>query len=186
MFDRPYRTPEPVNVTLLIDADENVWMSDPPQERMMMHANAMHTCGSVLVGGLGLGIYPQYAANRADGATRFTIVERSPEVVALIEPVLCAALSVEYRIVQQPIDEFLESTDEQFDTIFLDTWETLDPKRLPPINRLRDRALSRLRPGGTVLLWGYRWMVEMFTDACRRFLALDPAQRAERRGVWPY
>jgi GNAT superfamily N-acetyltransferase len=64
-----------------------------------------------------------------------------------------------------------------YDTIFLDTWESLDAARLPEINRLRELALSHLTPDGRVLLWGYRWIMRLFEDACRQLLAIAPDHR---------
>jgi hypothetical protein len=176
VFDRTYRSTGPIDVTALVDQRGRVWMSDPPQERMMMHANAMRSHGSVLVGGLGLGIFPQYAASRRE-VEGFTIVERSPEVISLIEPVLRESVSLPVTIIHSSLEEYLAECTDRFDTVFLDTWETLEPKRLPTVNSLRNASAARIREGGTILLWGYRWMVEMFVDACERFYALDPAQR---------
>jgi hypothetical protein len=65
----------------------------------------------------------------------------------------------------------------RYDTIFLDIWETLNAAHLPMINRMRDLALRHLAPDGRVLLWGYRWMVRLFEDACRQLLAVAPAER---------
>ena len=66
---------------------------------------------------------------------------------------------------------------ERYDTIFLDTWETLDAAHLPAINSMRDRAIQHLAPGGRVLLWGYRWMVRLFEDACHQLLVIAPQER---------
>ena len=176
VFGRQFHSSRPIEVTVLSDRRGNVWMSDPPQERMMMHASAMRSRGSVLVGGLGLGIFPQYAA-AVDGVTRFTIVERSVDVIALVEPILRRVLPVPFNIVHQPIETYLSECADRFDTIFLDTWETLEPRRLPTINTLRHAAAACLTPGGRVLLWGYLWMVEMFVEACVRFFSFDLTNR---------
>jgi hypothetical protein len=76
------------------------------------------------------------------------------------------------------VEVYLSSPFEtRYDTIFLDTWETLDATHLPHVNRLRDLALHHLLPGGRVLLWGYGWMVRLFEAACRQLLAVAPAER---------
>ena len=83
IFDRIYEAREPFPVRALIDPSGALWMSDTPQERMMMYNNAMASRGHILIGGLGLAMYPQYAASRAE---RFTIVEQSRAVVEIVGP----------------------------------------------------------------------------------------------------
>ena len=132
IFGRPYRLSAPFDCRLLFDPAGRLWMSNTPQEHIMMYNNAAHSWGHVLVGGLGLGLYPQYAlAGVAGQATGFTIIERSPIVRELVEPVLRAALDVPLEVRTAGIEEYLaSSTGERFDTIFLDTWDTLDAARL--------------------------------------------------------
>jgi len=179
IFDRVYRTSAPLDCRLLFDAENRLWMSDTPQERIMMINNGRRSRGHVLIGGLGLGLYPQYAAAGSAGeATRFTVIERSEIVCEIVAPTLGAALNTPMAIDLRDIGEFLsEPAAQQFDTIFLDTWETIDAAHLPEINTLRDQALRHLAPDGRLLLWGYGWMLELFENACRQLLALPPEAR---------
>jgi hypothetical protein len=156
-------------------------MSDTPQERMMMYNNGSQSLGRVLVGGLGLGLYPQFAAVGAAGeAVDFTVIESSQVVRDIVEPTLSAALQAPLEVHIGDIEEFLKGTaTTRYDTIFLDTWDTLDAVHLPRINRLRDLAVGHLASKGQVLLWGYRWMVRLFEDACRQLLKIAPDQREE-------
>lgn len=180
---RWYQLPRPLDCRGLYDPNGTLWMSDTPQERMMMFNNAMASSGRVLIGGLGLGLYAQYVAPRARA---MTIVERSPEVVEIvwpqIEPAITKAMGgTRPSIVIADIGSFLAApATRSYDTIFLDTWETLDATRLPKINHLRQLAMEHTSPGGRVLLWGYRWMVRMFLDACAALLHMPPAQRESR------
>jgi hypothetical protein len=181
VFGDPYRLSVPFECRLLFDPDGRLWMSDTPQERIMMCNNARHTWGKVLVGGLGLGLYPQYAAiGIVGGATRFTIIEQSVPVQEVVQPTVEAALSVPLEVSTGDIQTYLAGpVSTRYDTIFLDTWATLDAAQLPAINRLRDLAVRHLSPEGRVLLWGYRWMVRLFEDACRQLLSVAPSQRRE-------
>jgi hypothetical protein len=124
-------------------------------------------------------VYPQYAAAGAAGeATRFTVIERSPLVRAIVEPTLRGALRVPLEVQTGDAEAYLAGpVVTRYDTIFLDTWETLDAANLPELNRLRDLGQCHLAPGGRILLWGYRWMVRLFEEACRQLLAIRPAQR---------
>ena len=180
IFDRYYETAESFSVHALLDTAGKLWMSDTPQERMMMYNNASASRGHILIGGLGLALYPQYAAARAD---RFTIVEQSRAVAEIVGPTLDRALRnrpqpVSFRILLADVDGFLSAPPlAQYDTIFLDTWDTLDAANLPTINGLRDQAIRHLAPNGRVLLWGYRWMVRLFETACRQLLRVPPGER---------
>lgn len=147
----------------------------------MMVNNGLRTRGHTLVGGLGLGLYPQYAAEGAAGsATHFTVIEQSEVVCEIVAPTLEVALDVPVSIHIDDAETYLAGpVAEHYDTIFLDTWETLDAAHLPVVNTLRDQALRHLAPNGRLLLWGYGWMLALFVDACQQLLALAPDQRAE-------
>jgi hypothetical protein len=179
VFGRPMRLTQPLECRLLFDPEDRLWMSDTPQERIMMYNNSLRSGGSVLVGGLGLGLYLQYAATGAVGqATRFTVIERSSVIVDIVKPTLSVSLPVPLEISMGDVMARLYGQpSERYDTIFLDTWETLDAAHLPTINSMRDRAIQHLAPGGQVLLWGYRWMVRLFEDACRQLLTIVPQER---------
>lgn len=181
IFDRAYRLSTPLDCRLLYDPQGRLWMSDTPQERIMMVNNGRRSGGHVLIGGLGLGLYPQVAQTGSVGAaTRFTVIERSPVVVDIVAPTLEAALDVPLALHIGDAAEVLAGPVEQrFDTVFLDTWDTLDAAHLPHVNALRDLALRHLTPDGRVLLWGYGWMLALFEDACRKILALPPRARID-------
>lgn len=180
IFNMRYVTPDDVEVSLLYDLDDCLWMSDTPQERMMMYANAKQAKGKTLIGGLGLGIYPQYAQFGAAGnASSFVIVERDQDVIQLIKPILERTLKVPFVIVNETIEGFLDSTKEKFDEIFIDTWETLEPKTLPLVNHVKEKALLRLSWGGMIHLWGYKWISEMYNDACMRYLHVQKDERVK-------
>lgn len=189
VFGRPYRLAVPLDCRFLYDPEGRLWMSTTPQERIMMCNSGRRSRGHVLVGGLGLGLYPQYAVRgAAGGATRFTAIEQSPAVRAMVEPTIRAALTVPLEVRTGNVESLLcGPVSDCYDTVFLDTWETLDAALLPQVNDLRDQALRHLAPGGEVLLWGYGWMVRLFEDACRLLLAQPAGQRRswlkQRAGV---
>ncbi|MBN1123259.1 MAG: hypothetical protein JXJ17_19465 [Anaerolineae bacterium] len=170
----------PLAVRGLVTPDERLWMSDVPQERLMMFNNAQLTQGRVLVGGLGLGLYPQYALPNVGG---MVIVEQNAALVEVVRPVVTVAAEaygVPVEIQIGDVEEYLRSEPEtRYDTIFLDTWDTLDAAHLPTVNRLRDLAMDHLTEDGHILLWGYRWMVRLFEAACEQLLTVDPAERTE-------
>lgn len=179
--ERTIQLPYPLDCRGLYDPSGLLWMSDTPQERLMMYNNAQASQGNILVGGLGLGLYPQYVAPRARS---LTIVERSQAIADIvwpqIAPTLAQALDARpLRLIIADVGRFLARAPEAaYDTIFLDTWEDLNATRLPYVNFLRDLAIRHLAPNGRVLLWGYRWMVRLFEDACRDLLRRPPPERS--------
>jgi hypothetical protein len=176
---RAVRFSDPMEVRGLITSTGRLWMSDVPQERLMMYNNACRSQGRVLVGGLGVGLYPQYAI--LHGVKSLVIVEQERAVKQVVEPVVriaAEAHGVGLEVQVDTIEEILRSEAvPHYDTIFLDTWDTLDAVHLPYVNHLRDLAIPHLRPGGRVLLWGYRWMVRLFEQACQQLLGLPPENR---------
>lgn len=179
--ERTIQLPYPLDCRGLYDPSGLLWMSDTPQERLMMYNNAQASQGNILVGGLGLGLYPQYVAPRARS---LTIVERSQAIADIVWPQIAPALAQTLgarplRLIIADVERFLARAPEiAYDTIFLDTWEDLNATRLPYVNFLRDLAIRHLAPDGRVLLWGYRWMVRLFEDACRDLLRQPPQERS--------
>ena len=182
VFGLPYKLAMPFDCRLLFDPDGEMWMSSTPQEHIMMVNNARRSRGNVLVGGLGLGLYPQYATRGVIGAAeQFTIVERSQVVCDIVVPLIETTLDVPVTIRRGEIEAFLSGDVEtKFDTVFLDTWPDLDPLFLPAINSLRDHAVKHLAPDGEILLWGYQWMVSLFLAACKQVLGVP----AKKRDSW--
>ena len=178
--DRTFRLDTTLPVRGLVMNDGTLWMSDVPQERLMMYNNARQSRGRVLIGGMGLGLYAQYALPYVDS---MTIVEADSLILNIISPLVriaaqAADVSVSTR--RGDIADFLSaSPDERYDTIFLDTWDTIDAAILPQVNGLRDMAIKHLAPGGQVLLWGYGWMLSLFETACRALLTPQPEVRLE-------
>jgi len=179
--ERTIQLPYPLDCRGLYDPSGLLWMSDTPQERLMMYNNAQASQGNILIGGLGLGLYPQYVASRARS---LTIVERSRAIADIVWPQIAPALAQTLgtrplRLIIADVERFLARAPEvAYDTIFLDTWEELSATRLPYVNLLRDLAIQHLAPDGRVLLWGYRWMMRLFEDACRDLLRQPPQARS--------
>lgn len=149
-----------------IDQDESshiVWMGDSIQERLMMWEAAKRCRGHVLCGGLGMGIFPQFALSMR-GVSSVHVVEMDPAVISLIESNWAQKTwprRSECSISPNSIEEFLKGTDERFDTVYIDTWDALTYEYLPHVNYLKELARKTLKPSGEVLLWGYDLMVRL-------------------------
>jgi hypothetical protein len=141
------------------------WMADTLVERSMMLLGAREAKGKVLVGGLGLGIYPQIVLYLKRPVTSITIVETHPDVIRLIEPCLtqfAQSYDIPVRIVPDTIENFMQNTNERFDTIYLDTWGDLHYKFLGYINYLVSLASKIATPEGKIQCWGYNFMYKEF------------------------
>jgi hypothetical protein len=144
------------------------WMSDTIQERCMMHAAAKLARGKVLVGGLGLAIYPQLVFHMQRPIESITILEQNANVIELVQEPWQKTLNnlqkQQVLIVEGTIEDYLQQTEESFDTFYFDTWEDCDPRFLPHVNYLIQLALSKCTPTGQIQCWGYAQMVDTFVE----------------------
>jgi len=171
------------------------WMSDSMQERYMMFAAAKKARGKVLVGGLGLAIYPQFVFYLQRPIQSITILEKNATVMKLVRDPWINSLSDEQKqqvnIIEGTIEDYLQETEESFDTIYIDTWDDADPRFLPHLNYLVQLALPKCTPTGQVQCWGYALAVQSFVDYAVSYVKqafpledyyLDPA--LERFSQW--
>ena len=162
-----------------------VWMGDSIQERLMMWEAAKRSRGRVLCGGLGMGIFPQFAMSfpRVDSVH---VVEMDPGIISLIESTWAKSpwpRRSGCSISQSPIEKYLQETGEKFDTVYIDTWDALTFDYLPHVNYLKELSRKTLNPGGEILLWGYDLMVRLALGQAKHilsrrehFLAADDSQ----------
>ncbi len=142
------------------------WMSDSGEERCMMFAAAKQAKGHVLVGGLGLGIYPQCVLALQRPIVSMTIIERNPDIIDLMTSAWLQTHpehAEHVTIIEGTIEAYLSDTERIFDTVYLDTWEDADPRFLAHVNYLLTLASRHCAVGGTMQCWGYANMVETFT-----------------------
>lgn len=168
LYGRQLVLAAPVLWTLVYEG-ATLWMSDTPQERLMMLRGTAGMAGHVLVAGGGLGMYPQYL-RRYTRTTRITVVERHPDVVAALRSTIGTDAAIE--IVHAPFEQFIaEAGPRTFDGCYIDIHPTIDPRWLPWLNWLRDRCAPRI--DGPLRIWGYHWMVrELVAGLEREYLPL--------------
>lgn len=148
-----------------------VWMSDVPMERGTNRDFVRQAHGDVLIGGLGLGLIvapllatPEVPARygRPSRTVRsVTVIERNPDVAALIGPHLDAyrarvAPSIPLRIVVGDVYDHapvLRAAGETFDTVYFDVWPTICGDNWPQMKQLHRAYRSRLRDGGRMTSW---------------------------------
>lgn len=108
----------------LCEDDQGVWMTDLPPEQAQLNKCIEPMTGSVLVGGLGLGLAATVLAERPT-ITSIKVVEISPDVIALVKPHLIDPRR-KVSIVLGDIQSFVEShrRDKRFTWAFFDTWQS--------------------------------------------------------------
>ena len=118
---------EPYQATFLWQDDE-VWMLDAPSEMNTIEPYARKAKGKVLTFGLGIGFYV-YMALLNEDVESVTVVEHSQEVIHLFNTVLRLQFpsNKEITIIQgDAFDYFNEQTLNQYDSVFVDIWQSND------------------------------------------------------------
>jgi len=98
--------------------EEDLWMSDIPQE-IYDHLDAIKQLkGNVLVGGLGLGLVVKLL-EKEKRVKSITVVELERDIIDMVWPCL---MTYKSKVVHADLYDFLKHTKEKFDTAFFDIW----------------------------------------------------------------
>lgn len=155
------------------------WMTDSLQERCMVYQAARLARGRVLVGGLGLAVYPQLCLHLNRPIQAITIIEKERAVIDLVmgswQPGLDQEKTADINVIEGTIESYLEASSDQFDTIYLDTWDNIDSRYLSAVNHLIQIAAPKCAPHGQIQCWGYALMVDTFVDIAAK-LAEKPEE----------
>jgi spermidine synthase len=147
----------------------SVVMSDTDMERLTNIDAKIQARGDVLIGGLGLGmiVCPMF---RNPAVRTITVIERNPDVIALVEPAIRAwagRISAEtvpsLRIVLGDVFTWKPEKGQKFDSIYFDIWPDICEDNLDGIAKLHNRAKSWKRPGG----WMDSWQADTLRDRRR-------------------
>jgi len=107
-----YDTPR--NIYKLVKDDNQVLMSDSPQE-MFLHYDAYKNAkGRVLTSGLGLGLFARMVAEKEE-VSEVVVVEIEKDIIQLCNP-----RHDKIKIIHDDIWKFIKTTDEKFDFIYID------------------------------------------------------------------
>lgn len=162
-FDRPYTIRE------LHHKRHGVWMTDAPQEVWQMREPLLKCYGHVLVGGLGLGVFP-WLLTKYYGAPikSITVIENDPNIIKVIAPYI---KHKKIEVVQADLFKYVKQKDiMRYDSAFLDIWqgtgEITWEKFIVPLRR----AIGTKIP--TVLCWNEEEMLGQF-DYLARVAHLD-------------
>lgn len=130
-------------------------MSDTPMEQRTNYEVLYQARGDVLIAGLGVGmvILPILAKPEV---TSVFVVEKSPDVIALVEPPLRNALGDKadrLTVRQADIFEFEPARGQKWDVLYFDIWGDVSSDDLKDSKALKRKFGRRKRPGGWVGCW---------------------------------
>lgn len=115
-----------------------VVMSDTPSEYRDHRYFISKASGKVLVAGLGLGCVTRCVASKPD-VTEVVVVERSPEVIAMVWPHIEREFGSKVKLVVSDINEYRPAKGEKFDCAWYDIWDYLSSGNLPEMTRIARR-----------------------------------------------
>lgn len=131
----------------LSEEDRGVWTTDLPIERVQQERDVKSFRGDVLVSGLGVGLIATILL-RKKLVNSVTVVERSVDVGALVVPYLDKRI----RVIHADVFDYLAETDEHFDYVFHDIWQSdsLHTFRhtVLPLRKASRRVLRKPREDG--------------------------------------
>ncbi len=113
-------------------------MSDTPDE-ISDHLEAIHRAkGHVLINGLGLGMVLQAVARKPQ-VSRVTVVEVSPDVIALVWPHYKAMFGDKIEVVHADALTYKPTKDARYDVVWHDIWDYICSDNLLEMKTLHRR-----------------------------------------------
>lgn len=137
--------------------DWTLMMSDTPFELRSAYGFMGAATGDVLILGLGLGATTVPVLHKPN-VTSVTIVEKNPDVIAMVAPALREHLPHrihrKMRVVEADAFTWKPSKGESFDTMWFDIWPEISEDNLPDMTALKRRLTRYRKPGARpILCW---------------------------------
>ncbi len=149
------------------------WMSNNAEELSTMYYAAKEARGDILVGGLGLAIFPQIIFYLQRPVNSITIIEENARVIEIITDCWLNKIEPQFRdkitLIESSYEDYAASTESRFDMIYLDLWEDSDPRFLAYINFLVNLSEPLCKPEGFIRCWGYNLAVKAFVKQIQIF-----------------
>lgn len=150
-------------------AGSGVVMSDTRMEKISNMSVVSDATGNVLIAGLGLGMIVIPICKK-DGVCSVTVIEKSPDVIALVEPRIREHLgdaASKLTIIEGDIFEWKPPKGQKWETIWFDIWPDICTDALPEIAKMKQRFKHRIRRNGDGWFFG-AWMEEYLRYERRR------------------
>lgn len=160
---------EPLTIRKLV-YEGGTWMTDHPQELWQMR-EPIYTChGSVLVGGLGLGVLSHLLSRICEDVDSVTTVEKDPDIIRLVQYHIDAD-----RVVQTDLFNYLKGLECSFyDSAVFDIWqgtgETTWQNYVVPLRRLWIKSNHK---NHTCLCWNEMEMQGQCVNSLTQLVDVD-------------
>jgi len=139
----------------------DIIMSDTGHERRSNLDVVWKSNGNVLIAGLGIGMIILPIAEKEE-VSSITVIEKSSEVIELVEPHLRNAMwdPHKLKIVQADIFEWKPDKGVKYDTIYFDIWYNMCTDNLKSISKL-NRKFARCLNRDNYDSWRGAWVENM-------------------------
>jgi hypothetical protein len=127
-------------------------MTDTAMERRTNRRFVNKAQGRVLVAGLGIGLILHPLAAKPE-VTEVLVIEKEPDVVALVGPTLPANVQAKILLGIGDIFTWRPTRGTLFDTIYFDIWPDISADNLVEIRQLKQAFRRYLSPGGWMGAW---------------------------------
>jgi spermidine synthase len=132
----------------------SVIMSDTPDEISDHYTAIRKAKGTVLIAGLGLGMYLNAVASK-DEVTHVTVVEKSQDVLDLVAEHYNKKFPGKITFVKADIFEYKPAKNEKYDCAWFDIWDNLCTDNLEQMTILHRRFSRRASWKGS---WGKEYL----------------------------
>jgi hypothetical protein len=132
--------------------DNDLLMSDSPQEMFLQYKAYKNAKGRVLTSGLGIGLFPSMVAKKKE-VTEIVVIEIDNDVIKLLKasPHL---KNRKIKIIQGDIWKFLKTTKEKFDYIYIDIHYSTGGREYYSVIQPMKLILNKKFPKVPVDFWG--------------------------------
>jgi len=129
-----------------------VMMSDTRNEQRTNTAVIREARGRVLIAGLGIGMVVVPIARKPE-VSSIAIVEKSPDVIALVAPHLLKATQGKLQVIEADIFEWKPAKGSSYDAIYFDIWANICTDNLDGMGKLHRRFCHYRSKGGWMDSW---------------------------------
>ena len=118
--------------------DSYLMMSDTPDEIRDHFEFIQKAKGNVFIGGLGIGMVLK-ALCRSEAVDHITVVEKSAEVIKLVEDHYLSQFPGKVTIIKADLMEFEPKRSDYWDYVWFDIWDNIDRDNLKDMKKLSNR-----------------------------------------------
>lgn len=170
---------EPGRYARLI-VDGKVMMSDTLMEKSTNSLAVHQANGDVLIAGMGLGVMLIPVCQKPE-VRSVTVVEKSADVIALVEPHVRAYLGEDAKkltVIEADIFQFPLKKGQKWDTLWFDVWADICESNLDEVTTLKRKFARRLNRENPKC-WVQAWQEEYL-----RYLRRQSKRQEKERAYW--